>query len=79
MKAILNKFLVFTFFLFGILNGMAKATPPAPSSKIAVDDPFAPPPPGLPINEDLFYLLILAVIFGIYIIYSRKIDNKTVI
>ena len=81
MKAISNKFLVFIFFLFGILNGMAKATPPAPNSKIAVavDDPPPPPPPGLPINEHLFYLLILAVIFGIYIVYSRKIHNKTVI
>ena len=78
MKAILNKFLVFIFFLFGILNGMAKATPPAPSSKIA-DAGDLPPPPGLPINEHLFYLLILAVIFGIYIIYSRKMQNKTMI
>ena len=72
MKAILNKFLVFIFFLFGILNGMAKATPPAPNQKTN-----APIPYGLPISEHLFHLLILAVFFGIYIIYTRKLDNKS--
>ncbi len=72
MKAIIKQFIVFSFFLFGILNGMAKATPPVPNGKTN-----APPPVGLPINEDLFYLLILAVIFGIYIVYSRKLNPKT--
>jgi hypothetical protein len=60
---------------------MAKATPPAPNSK-TMDDPgfpIPPPPPALPINDHIFHLLILAVIFGIYIIYSRKTQNKTVI
>jgi hypothetical protein len=74
MKVIIKQFLVFSFLLFGILNGMAKATPPAPNSKIADGEP---PPPGLPINEHLFLLLILAVIFGIYIVYSRKLNPKT--
>jgi hypothetical protein len=73
MKAILNKFLVFIFFLFGILNGMAKATPPSPNGRTS----DTPPPPGLPIDESLFYLIILAVIFGIYITYSRKLNPKT--
>jgi hypothetical protein len=58
---------------------MAKATPPAPNSKTMDDPEFPPPPPELPINDHIFHLLILAVIFGIYIIYSRKTQNKTVI
>ncbi len=72
MKAIVNKFLAFTFFLFGILNGMAKATPPAPNAKTNIP----PPPPGAPINEHLLYLLILAVFFGIYIICTRNLEGK---
>ena len=51
---------------------MAKATPPAPNQKTN-----APIPYGLPISEHLFHLLILAVFFGIYIIYTRKLDNKS--
>ncbi len=72
MKAIVNKLLAFTFFLFGILNGMAKATPPAPNQKTNIP----PTPVGLPINENLFYLLILAVFFGIYIIYTHNLEGK---
>ncbi len=78
MKAIIKQFYVFSFLLFGIVEAIAKATPPPPNRRVA-DVGDLPPPPGLPINEHLFYLLILAVIFGIYIVYSRKIQNKTVI
>ena len=76
MKAILSKFLTFIFFLFGILNGMAKATPPAPNAKTNFDEL---PPPGIegPIDESIIYLLILAVFFGIYIIYTRKLNDKS--
>jgi len=69
MKAIVDKLLFFVFFLFGALNVFAQPVPPVPLPP--------PPPPGLPINEPVFYLLIIAVFFGIYIIYSRKMQNKT--
>ena len=74
MKTISNIVLSCVFFLFGILNGLAKATPPAPNGKTTNGPP--PPPPGLPINDHLFYLIVFAVFFGIYIVYKRKQDNK---
>jgi len=48
--------------------------PPAPN-------PFGrkkpPPPPGLPIDENIFILIIIALLFGIYIIYSHRLKTKT--
>ncbi len=75
MKAIANRFFVFSFFLFGILNGMSKTVPPAPNSRTAFDPGGGHP--GLTINEHLLHLIILAIFFGIYIIYTRKLDNKS--
>jgi hypothetical protein len=69
MKAKYKKLFVFAFFLFGIMNSIAQVLP-APL-------PPPPPPPGLPIDENIFCLFTLAVLFGIYIIYTRKIQNKT--
>ncbi|WP_165929963.1 hypothetical protein [Flavobacterium caseinilyticum] len=35
------------------------------------------PPPGLPINENIFILMTIAILFGIYIIYKHKLKEKT--
>jgi hypothetical protein len=74
MKIESNKFYFLAFSLFGIMNIFA-ADPPTPS-------PFGrrrlpPPPPGLPIDENIFILMIIAILFGIYIIYSFKLKTKT--
>jgi len=44
--------------------------------------PGPPPPPGddipvVPIDENLFILLLIALLFGIYIIYSHRFKTKT--
>lgn len=46
--------------------------PPSPTGKKK-----PPPPPGLPIDDSIIVLFILALIFGIYIIYTNKIKAKT--
>jgi hypothetical protein len=57
--------------LIGISNAFAGPHPPPPNGK------KPPPPPGLPIDENLFIVLILAVLFGIYIIYKYQLKTKT--
>jgi hypothetical protein len=75
MNILPNKFYLFIAFLFGTLCTMAgNPAPPAPN-------PFGrkkpPPPPGLPIDENIFILIIIALLFGIYIIYSHRLKTKT--
>lgn len=71
MKIISNKFFILISFLFGFMDCIAKGGgPPTPFGK-------RPPPPGLPIDKELFVLLIIAVLFGIYIIHTRQLYKKT--
>jgi hypothetical protein len=81
MKTLPNKFYLFIAFLFGTLDGIAgsgpKPPPPPPNAK-ATATMFGPPPPeGLPIDENIFILIIIALIFGIYIIYGHRLKTKT--
>ena len=71
MKIITNKLFIITICLFGIFNTFAAPHPPPPNGK------KPPPPPGLPIDDNLFILLIIAVLFGIYIIYKHQLKAKT--
>lgn len=71
MKIIANKFFVLMIYLFGISNAFAAPHPPPPTGK------RPPPPPGLPIDENIIFLLFIAVLFGIYIIYNHNIKTKT--
>ncbi|HWS60675.1 MAG TPA: hypothetical protein VN182_07065 [Flavobacterium sp.] len=66
MKIIANKFLITLICLLGISNLFAKPHPPTPFKK-------PPPPPGLSIDENLYILLLIAILFGIYIIYKYTI------
>lgn len=70
MKIIVNKFLMTLICLMGISNAFAKPNPPAPTFK------KPPPPPGLPIDENIYVFLLIAVLFGIYIIYKHNIKNR---
>jgi hypothetical protein len=73
MKIESNKFYFLIIFLFGIMSAFAQ-TPPVPSP---TGRRRPPPPPGLPIDENVFILIIIAVLFGIYIIYDFKLKTKT--
>ncbi|MFV8324545.1 hypothetical protein [Flavobacterium sp. ZS1P14] len=73
MKVIKRVFFTIILFLLGVFNALADGPPvPSPTGKKAL-----PPPPGLPINENIFVILIIAALFGIYIIYSFKLKAKT--
>jgi hypothetical protein len=75
MKIVSNKFYLFIAFLIGTLCSIA-GNPALPEP-----NPFGrrkpPPPPGLPIDENIFILIIIALLFGIYIIYSHRLKTKT--
>ena len=61
--------------LLGVLSffsALATPKPPSPDGK-----EYIPPPPGLPINENIFILLTIAVLYGIYIIYQHNVKEKT--
>lgn len=68
MKTIANKLVLVMFYLLGIITTFAQ-TPPQP------DGPD-PPPPGEPIDEHIFILILLGILLGIYIIYRHKLKTK---
>jgi hypothetical protein len=74
MKTIVNAFFILIAFLLGIVDAVAKNNPPLPNPNGKTNGPELP---GLPIDEHLFYLLIIAVFFGIYIIYTCKLNTKS--
>lgn len=57
--------------LLGITNTFAAPHPPPPTGK------RPPPPPGLPIDENILIVLIIALLFGVFIIYNHSIKTKT--
>jgi hypothetical protein len=71
MKIALNIFICLILFLFSTVDVSAKATPPQPppTGRMAATN-TPPPPPGLPIDQDVVVLLIIASLYGIYVIYS---------
>jgi hypothetical protein len=71
MKIIVNKFFILIAFLIGFVNAFAGPHPPPPNN-----GKKPPPPPGLPINDDLYIVLIIALIFGIYVIYKYQLRTK---
>ena len=72
MKFIADKYLFILIYLIGISNTFANPNPPPPTFRRR-----PPPPPGLPIDENLYVLLVIAVLFGIYIIYRHNLKTKT--
>ena len=51
-------------------NGSSSG-PPSPTGKTPA------PPPGLPIDDNIMVLFIIAFLFGIYIIYTNSIKDKS--
>lgn len=58
------------------LNAMVYSAPPPPPPPPAPTD--GPPPPlGFPIDENIMVVVVLAVIFGLYIVYKHHLKQKT--
>ena len=82
MKIVSNNFRFVIIFLFGCTYAFAGSSnngPPAPTAKqnaVAIDPT---PPPGLSIDENIFILLVVALLFGTYIIYLSYIKTKNTI
>ncbi|EIA09228.1 hypothetical protein [Flavobacterium frigoris] len=74
MKDLQNKYYFLAFFLFGVLSAFADGPDPPPP---APPPPPPPPPPGLAVDENIFVLLSIAILFGIYIIYKNNIKLKS--
>ena len=75
MNILPNKFYLFIAFLFGTFFAIAGSPgfpEPNPSGRRK-----PPPAPGLPIDENICILIIIALIFGMYVIYSHKLKTKT--
>lgn len=71
MKNITKKFFIIIIFLIGVLGAYAVPHPPNPGGK------KPPPPPGLPIDDSIYLVFILALLYGIYIIYNHQLKTKT--
>lgn len=75
MKIRCYKLYYSVIFLLGIMdvwggNG-AGSGPPSPTGK------KPPPPPGLPIDDHIIFLVVGALMFGIYVIYLHSLKTKT--
>jgi hypothetical protein len=82
MKVVLDKFSLLLFFLLEsfLVAAGDKGGPPSPSRSGGLAGKTPPPPPqGLPvpIDENIFILLITALLFGIYIIYKHRSKEKS--
>lgn len=78
MKRLPGKFFILFIFLIGMCNGYAgdsiEEGPPEPPASL---DATPPPPPGLSINENIYILFSVALLFGIYIIYKNNLKVKS--
>lgn len=74
MKIGQNKLFLLIAFLSGVFVSWAKFSlrnPPAPASPMRGPSP----PDGLPIDENILILVIVASLFGIYTIYKHRLKK----
>ncbi|NGY36453.1 hypothetical protein FQU23_002890 [Flavobacterium sp. XN-5] len=84
MKVMLDRFFLLLVFLAGAFCSFAAKgkEPPQPNpagknnSALTTFSGPGPPPPGLPIDENILILIIIALLFGIYIIYNHRLKTK---
>ncbi|MBA4275305.1 MAG: hypothetical protein C0430_00880 [Flavobacterium sp.] len=70
MKIIASKLFFVIICLLGVTMAFAVPKPPPPVYR------KPPSPPGLPIDENIFVLVIGAILLGIYIIYRHQLKTK---
>lgn len=70
MKIIAHKFLFVIIYLLGVAIAYAAPKPPAPGYK------RPPSPPGLPTDENILVLVMMAILLGVYIIYRHQLKTK---
>jgi len=75
MKTSVNTFFIVIAFLLGSVETVAKNNPPVPNPNGRTAD--LDPPPNFPIDENLSFLFIFAVLLGMYIIYNSKLNTKS--
>ena len=75
MKTSLNAFFIVIAFLLGIVDTVAKNNPPVPNPNGRTND-GVPVGLGLPIDENLPVLFIIALLLGIYIVYNHKFKTQ---
>lgn len=78
----MDRFFLFLAFLLGALYSIAakEGEPPQPNPAGKNNSDMTafsvPPPVGLPIDENIIILVIIALLFGIYIIYNHRLKTK---
>ncbi|WP_149206091.1 hypothetical protein [Flavobacterium johnsoniae] len=80
MKIVRIIFLVF-FLVLNVPNVLADNEPPPPppaAAKGAASTALAPPAPGLPINQDLPYLIAAGLLLGTAVICRNKIKKASI-
>jgi hypothetical protein len=71
MKYIKSKFFLTLLFLFlGLVTCLAAPPLPEPG------DDENPGHPDMPIDQNLYILLIIALLYGAYILYRHKLNKK---
>jgi hypothetical protein len=75
MKIIKNKFFLCILFLLLGLNGYSDP-PNEPCGAPGLPDCIVEPPGG-PIDDHIFMLVFIALLFGTYIIYRHQQNKKT--
>lgn len=71
MRIIVKKFFIVMISMLFVLNAYSAPNPPMPGGK------KPPPPPGLPIDDGLYIVFIIVLLYGIYIIYNHQLKTKT--
>ncbi|MNS54308.1 hypothetical protein D3C72_870920 [compost metagenome] len=78
MRIVSNKYFVLIAFLLGVGRAMVVTakTPKAPPEP-DVSPMSQPIPPGFSIDENIYILLIGALLLGVYMIHKNKLKIKT--
>lgn len=71
------KTLLFVLFVFGIESVNAAPAPP-PSAAAAAGTPGCWPPPCVPIDGGIVFLMVAAGLYGAYKLFQRKKAGSTI-
>ncbi len=73
MKTIVQRFFILIFALLGAVYVFATPHPPSPAAKTTAGPTG---PPGLIIDKNILVFLLIAILFGIYIVYKYQFKDK---